>query len=75
MSKTARPTAKTNRPNILFILIDDMGRKDIGCSGSTYDDTPHIDKLASEGIRFLNPARMTAKRWALQTSIPYQAGK
>ncbi len=54
MRQTARLTAKTDKPNILFILIDDMGWKDIGCSGSTYYDTPHIDKLASEGIRFLN---------------------
>ncbi len=53
-SKTLASTAKTDKPNILFILIDDMGWKDIGCSGSTYYETPHIDKLASEGIRFLN---------------------
>lgn len=45
---------KENSPNILFILIDDMGWKDIGCSGSSYYETPNIDKLASEGIRFLN---------------------
>ena len=42
------------KPNILFILIDDMGWKDIGCAGSAYYKTPHIDRLASEGIRFLN---------------------
>lgn len=41
-------------PNILFVLIDDMGWKDISCAGSTYYETPHIDKLASEGMRFLN---------------------
>jgi len=41
-------------PNILFILIDDMGWKDIGCAGSSYYETPNIDKLASEGMRFLN---------------------
>jgi arylsulfatase A len=52
----SRPSAitTTEKPNILFILIDDMGWKDIGCSGSTYYETPHIDELASEGIRFLN---------------------
>jgi len=42
------------RPNILLILIDDMGWKDIGCAGSNYYETPNIDKLASEGIRFVN---------------------
>lgn len=54
MTKTARLTTKANSPNILFVLIDDMGWKDIGCAGSTYYETPHIDKLASEGMRFLN---------------------
>lgn len=45
---------RTDKPNILFILIDDMGWKDIGCAGSTYYQTPHIDRLASQGMRFLN---------------------
>ena len=52
------PTATANdtsgKPNILFILIDDMGWKDIGVSGSTYYQTPHIDGLAAEGLRFVN---------------------
>ncbi len=46
--------SETERPNILFFLIDDMGWKDIGCAGSTYYETPHIDQLASEGMRLLN---------------------
>ncbi len=41
-------------PNIVFILIDDLGWKDLGCAGSTYYDTPHLDALASGGMRFLN---------------------
>ena len=45
---------KMDQPNILFIIIDDMGWKDIGISGSTYYETPNIDGLASEGMRFLN---------------------
>ena len=54
MPETIRLTAKANKPNILFVLIDDMGWKDIVCAGSRYYETPHIDKLASEGMRFLN---------------------
>jgi len=42
------------KPNIVFILIDDMGWKDLGCYGSTFYETPNIDKLAKEGIRFTN---------------------
>ena len=41
-----------NRPNIIFILADDMGWKDAGYMGSTYLRTPHLDRMAAEGIRF-----------------------
>jgi arylsulfatase A-like enzyme len=54
MTLLASASAKANRPNILFILIDDMGWKDLGCAGSSYYSTPHIDRMASEGMRFLN---------------------
>lgn len=40
------------KPNIVFILIDDMGYADVGCFGSTFHETPHIDRLAAEGMRF-----------------------
>ena len=40
------------RPNIVFILADDLGYTDLGCYGSEYYETPHIDRLAAEGMRF-----------------------
>ncbi|MBD3386446.1 sulfatase-like hydrolase/transferase, partial [candidate division KSB1 bacterium] len=40
------------RPNIVFILVDDLGWKDLGCYGSTFYETPNIDRLAAEGMRF-----------------------
>jgi len=40
--------------NVVFFLIDDLGWKDIGASGSNYYKTPHIDQLAKEGMRFTN---------------------
>jgi len=40
------------KPNIVFILVDDMGWMDIGANGSTFYETPNIDNLASEGVRF-----------------------
>ena len=40
--------------NVLFILIDDMGWRDLGCFGSTFYETPNIDRLASQGMRFTN---------------------
>lgn len=44
--------AKELRPNIVFILADDLGIKDLGCYGSDYYRTPHLDGLAREGMRF-----------------------
>lgn len=40
------------RPNVLLILVDDLGLKDLGYTGSTYYETPHIDRLASESVSF-----------------------
>lgn len=40
------------QPNIIFILIDDLGWRDLGCYGSTFYETPNLDRLAAEGMRF-----------------------
>ena len=41
-------------PNIVFILVDDLGWTDLGCYGSTFYDTPNLDKLAAKSVRFTN---------------------
>ena len=41
-----------NKPNIIFILCDDMGYGDLGCYGQRYIATPNLDNMAKEGIRF-----------------------
>lgn len=43
---------RSGRPNVLFILVDDYGIKDVGVEGSTFYETPHIDALARGGMRF-----------------------
>lgn len=43
-----------SRPNVIFIMADDLGYTDLGCFGSRYYETPHIDQLARQGVRFLN---------------------
>jgi len=43
-----------NRPNIVLIMADDMGYETLGCNGSTEYQTPNLDRLANEGIRFEN---------------------
>src|SRR4051794_11539677 len=40
------------RPNIVFILADDLGYTDVGCFGSKYYETPNIDRMAAQGKRF-----------------------
>ncbi len=48
----ARPAADARPPNIVFFLVDDLGQRDVGCYGSTFYETPNIDRLAREGARF-----------------------
>ncbi len=48
----AAPAAGAPRPNVLFILADDLGWRDLGCCGSTFHETPHLDRLAARGVRF-----------------------
>lgn len=48
----ATSDAQAAKPNIIFILADDMGYGDLGCYGQKEIKTPNIDKLAADGIRF-----------------------
>ena len=48
----ATRAAEPRRPNIIFILADDLGYGDLGCYGQQRIQTPNIDKLAAEGMRF-----------------------
>ena len=50
--ETAAVRAVDPRPNIVFVLVDDMGYGDLGCMGATDIKTPNIDRLASEGVKF-----------------------
>jgi len=50
---TVAPAADTKpRMNLVFILADDLGWRDLGCYGSTFYETPHLDRLAGRGMRF-----------------------
>lgn len=42
------------RLNFVLILVDDLGWSDVGCYGNTFHETPHIDRLAKQGMRFTN---------------------
>ncbi|MBN2138114.1 MAG: sulfatase [Sedimentisphaerales bacterium] len=47
-----KKTVSDKKPNFVFFLIDDLGWTDLGCYGSTFYETPNIDRLADEGMRF-----------------------
>src|SRR5262245_60074162 len=47
-------SAIEDKPNFVFILIDDLGVTDLGCTGSTFYETPNIDRLAARGLKFTN---------------------
>ena len=44
--------AEARKPNIVFILANDLGYTDVACFGSKYYETPHIDQLAARGMKF-----------------------
>lgn len=46
------PPSSTSKPNVIFILADDLGYGDLGCFGQKLIQTPNIDQLAKEGTRF-----------------------
>ena len=50
----------TSMPNVLLILADDQTYHDVGCYGNDQINTPHIDRLASEGMRFTRAFTATA---------------
>lgn len=67
----SRPARSTRPPNIILILADDIGYGDLGCYGAKRVATPHVDRLAREGVRFTSgystSATCTPSRYSLLT--------
>ena len=67
------------KPNIVLVLVDDLGWTDLACQGSTYYETPNLDKLAADGVRFTDGyaacAVCSPTRAAVQTGrYPHRTG-
>jgi len=65
------------RPNIIFILVDDMGYSDIGCYGGEIK-TPNLDRLAARGMRFTqmhNTSKCYPSRACLLTGVYAHLGR
>ena len=75
-SCTAQPkkensSAEIQKPNVIFLVADDIGFGDFSCNGATEISTPNVDKLASQGVRFTDAhavaATSTPSRYSLFT--------
>jgi arylsulfatase A-like enzyme len=70
--------AEEQRPNIVFVLLDNVGQEWFGCYGSQENATPHIDRLAAEGVRFKNcyatPYCSTSRAMLLSGRYPHTTG-
>ncbi|QDU88444.1 Arylsulfatase [Pirellulimonas nuda] len=79
LRQPATDKAESRPPNIVVVLVDDLGWMDLGCQGSDFYKTPNIDRLAAGGIRFTNGyaacAVCSPTRAALQTGrYPHRVG-
>ncbi|MHC2068677.1 sulfatase family protein [Bremerella sp. T1] len=70
---TSAASAETKKPNIIVIMADDLGYGDVGCYGATGVETPHIDSLASDGLKFTSgycsTSTCTPTRFAFLTGM------
>jgi arylsulfatase A len=51
---TAAKAQETKQPNVIFVLADDLGWAELGCYGNKFHETPNLDRLAKQGMRFTN---------------------
>src|ERR1043165_10024635 len=74
----ANPVRGADKPNIIHIVADDLGWKDVGFNGATDIKTPNLDKLAAEGAKFAQfyvQPMCTPTRAALMTGrYPFRYG-
>ncbi|UZJ64966.1 sulfatase-like hydrolase/transferase [Sphingobacterium sp. KU25419] len=71
MNSLTAVMGQQDKPNVVLIYVDDLGYGDLGCYGAEKIKTPHLDALASDGIRFTNghatAATCTPSRYSLMT--------
>ncbi|MEC3880118.1 sulfatase-like hydrolase/transferase [Parapedobacter sp. 10938] len=66
-SSTPAANPTNDQYNVIYILADDLGYSELGCYGNTFNETPHLDRLAAEGVR------LTSAYAAAPVCSPYRA--
>ena len=79
VSLPAVSSAERSKPNVVFIVVDDLGWRDLGCYGSTFYETPHVDALADSAMRFTdayaaNPTCSPTRSSILTGQYPMRTG-
>ena len=72
-SKQAAPSSQLQKPNVIYLISDDLGIGDLSCYGATKVSTPNIDRLAGQGMQFTNAyatsSTSTPSRFGLLTGM------
>jgi len=79
MAPASEVTLKQHKPNVVFLLVDDLGIKDLSCYGSSFHESPNIDKLASQGALYTNayashPVCGPSRSAIMTGKLPYRLG-
>ncbi len=69
VSTISSPAAEPSSPNILFFFVDDQRNDTLGCAGHPILQTPHVDRLAEEGVRFENAFVTTSICWVSRATV------
>ncbi len=78
-AQNPKPSQEQARPNIILMMADDLANEDLGCYGSTRIKTPHLDNLATQGLKFTsyyagNPVCSPSRMALLSGSYPARLG-
>ena len=72
-SKQTAPSSQLQKPNVIYLISDDLGIGDLSCYGATKVSTPNIDRLAGQGMQFTNAyatsSTSTPSRFGLLTGM------
>ena len=66
-----KESTQDDKPNVIIIFTDDQGYQDIGCFGAKDIETPHLDKMAQEGIKLTDFYAAQAVCSASRAGLPY----